>query len=58
VRHVYERAAERVVVRVDATYTGRYRTPGGEWLDVPEGVTVRGDEQALSVHEAVVQLVR
>lgn len=56
VTHVYQRTG-KVGVRVDTTYTGRYRIGDGDWVDIEETFTVPGDGQALRILEAVPQLV-
>lgn len=56
ITHEYERTGA-VGVRVDTTYTGEYRIGAGEWIAIPETLTVTGATQDLEVVEALPQLV-
>ena len=56
VTHAYERTGQ-VAVRLDTTYSGRYRIGDGEWVAIAETLTVPGTAQDLEVVEAVPQLV-
>lgn len=53
--HAY-RDPERVRVRVDVTYRGRYRINGGEWTPIPVTRTINGEAVPMRVIEAVPQL--
>ena len=44
-------------VRADATYTGEFRVNGGEWIDIPGDVTIRGTPETLQVKTAKARLV-
>lgn len=56
VTHTYARTGE-VAVSLDTTYSGRYRIGGGDWVTIPETLTVAGAAQDLEVVEALPQLV-
>ena len=56
VTHEYARTGS-VVVSLDTTYTGEYRIGDGDWVAIPDTLTVTGEGQALQVLEAVPQLV-
>ncbi len=56
VTHQYLRTGA-VAVRVDTTYAGEYRIGGGEWISIPDTLTVVGASQGLEVVEALPQLV-
>lgn len=56
VTHVYERVGT-VEVRLDTTYSGEYRIGDGDWVDIPDTLTVTGEPQDLEVVEALPQLV-
>lgn len=47
---------DRVRIRVDVTYRGRYRVNGGDWTPIPATRTINGTPAALRVIEAVPQL--
>lgn len=49
--HRYEQAGD-VQVRLDLTYSGRYRIGHGQWTDIPGTLTVSGTPQPLRVEEA------
>lgn len=53
--HRYQKSAD-VRVRLDLTYSGRYRIGGGRWIDIPGTLTVAGTSQPLSVEEASPEL--
>lgn len=44
-------------VRADVTYSGQFRVGGGEWVDIPGTVTIRGAAETLSVRTAHARLV-
>lgn len=56
ITHVYEDLGT-VEVRLDTTYTGEYRIGDGDWVAIPDTVTVAGATQDLEILEAVPQLV-
>jgi len=56
VTHTYASTGD-VAVSLDTTYSGRYRIGGGEWVTIPETLTVAGAAQDLEVVEALPQLV-
>lgn len=53
--HRYQKSAD-VRVRLDLTYSGRYRIGGGRWIDIPGTLTVAGTSQPLTVEEASPEL--
>lgn len=57
VRHTYGAPAD-VQVRIDVTYGGQFSVGGGEWIDIPDVVSIQGTPFALRVAEARAQLVR
>ncbi|MCK9822353.1 hypothetical protein NOCD_02525 [Nocardioides cavernae] len=56
VTHVYERVG-KVEVRLDTTYSGEYRIGNGDWVAIPDTLTVAGESQDLQILEALPQLV-
>ena len=44
-------------VRADVTYSGQFRVNGGQWIDIPGDVTIRGTAQTLTVKTAHARLV-
>jgi len=44
-------------VSVDVTYAVRYRVDGGEWLQIPETITIPGEATSLPVKQAAAVLV-
>ena len=56
VRHTYGAPAD-VQVRIDVTYGGQFSVGGGEWIDIPDVVTIQGTPFALRVAEARAQPV-
>ncbi len=56
VTHVYEQLG-KVSVRLDTTYGGEYRIGNGDWVAIPETLTVAGEPQDLEILEALPQLV-
>jgi hypothetical protein len=56
VTHVYEQLG-KVSVRLDTTYSGEYRIGNGNWVAIPETLTVAGEPQDLEILEALPQLV-
>jgi hypothetical protein len=56
ITHMYARTGD-VVVRVDTTYGGEYRIGQGEWVSIPDTLTVEGAGQDLEIVEALPQLV-
>ncbi len=57
VTHTYQRTAERVSIRVDTTYTVRYRVDGGAWTPLGQPLTATGAATPLQVTEAAPVLV-
>lgn len=58
VTHTYRRTADGLTLRVDATYTVRYRIDGGDWTDLGATLTATGTPNTLDVDEAAPVLVR
>jgi hypothetical protein len=56
VHKAYERAGD-FPVRADVRYGGRFRVAGGDWIDIPGEVTIRGVEETLAVKTAHARLV-
>ncbi|MDZ5660674.1 hypothetical protein SFC79_02760 [Nocardioides sp. S-58] len=56
VTHVYTQKAT-VAVSLDTTYTGEYRIGDGDWVAIPETLTVAGAASDLQIVEALPQLV-
>lgn len=56
VSHTYARTGA-VKVSLDTTYSGRYTIGDGDWVPIPETLTVPGAAQDLEVVEALPQLV-
>lgn len=56
ITHVYEDLGT-VEVRLDTTYSGEYRIGDGDWVAIPDTVTVAGAAQDLEILEAIPQLV-
>jgi hypothetical protein len=52
ITHRYEDADQRVLTRVDTTWTARYRVDGGTWQDVGGTVTITGEPFDLAVLSA------
>jgi hypothetical protein len=50
--HRYSRPADRVTLRVDATYEVRFRIDGGPWQTLAETITATGPASTLVVREA------
>jgi hypothetical protein len=60
VTHTYTSATnadDPARLRVDVTYTARYRVDGGPWLTIPETLTIPGAERRLPVKQAAAMLV-
>ena len=57
ITHVYEKAGVTVSPSVDVTYQGRYRVDGGEWVPIPDTLTVAGTSVDLQVLSATPHLV-
>jgi hypothetical protein len=60
VTHTYDRATREGPshqLSVDVTYTIRYRVDGGEWLEVPETITISGESTGLPIKQAAAVLV-
>ncbi|MBK9476360.1 MAG: hypothetical protein IPL94_09035 [Tetrasphaera sp.] len=55
IRHTYQRTAT-YPVRVDTVYSGQFRVNGGQWIDIPDTVTIQGTTSQLQVLEAVTRL--
>lgn len=53
--HTYV-TAQNVSVRVDVTYGGQFSVDGGDWVDIPGDIVVRGVEVPLRVAEARARL--
>lgn len=58
VTHTYRRTADDLRVRVDTTYTVRYRIDGGDWTDLGTTLTATGTPTMVDVDEAAPVLVR
>jgi hypothetical protein len=60
VTHTYDHAtdqAQPLAVRVDVTYSARYRVDGGAWQTIPETLRIRGADTILPVKQAAAVLV-
>jgi hypothetical protein len=57
VTHTYQRTADQVSIRVDTTYTVRYRVDGGAWTPLGQPLTATGAATPLEVAEAARVLV-
>ena len=57
ITHVYAEAGVTVSPSVDVTYQGRYRVDGGDWVPIPDTLTVAGTPVALQVLSATPHLV-
>jgi hypothetical protein len=60
VTHTYRRATRGdapMVLSVDVTYQARYRVDGGDWIDIPETITVDGPATAMPIKQASPVLV-
>lgn len=60
VTHTYLHATDpdrSLALSVDVTYRGRYRVDGGEWIDIPESITIAGPPTALPIKQASAVLV-
>ncbi len=60
VTHTYTRSTDDgagVSLRVDVTYTARYRVDGGGWQIIPDVLTIPGTPRALPVKQATAVLV-
>ncbi len=57
VTHTYQRTADQVSIRVDTTYTVRYRVDGGAWTPLGQPLTATGAATPLEVAEAAPVLV-
>ena len=55
IRHTYTRPGT-YPVRIDTEYTGQFRVNGGQWIDIPDTVTIQGTTSQLQVLEAVTRL--
>ena len=56
VRRAYG-SAGKYPVRADVTYGGQFRVGGGQWIDIPGQVQVRGSTESLEVRTARARLV-
>ncbi|GAA2160671.1 hypothetical protein [Pedococcus bigeumensis] len=56
VTKTYSRAGE-FSVRADVTYSAEFRVNGGQWIDIPGEVTIRGTAETLTVKTARARLV-
>jgi hypothetical protein len=56
VTHSYQQTG-KVAVSLDVTYAGEYRIGNGQWIAIPDTLTVAGPGQTLEVVEAIPQLV-
>jgi hypothetical protein len=56
VTKTYTRAGD-FAVRADVTYSGQFRVNGGQWIDIPGDVTIRGTPERLTVATAHARLV-
>lgn len=57
VTHTYQRTADRVSIRVDTTYTVRFRVDGAAWTPLGQPLTATGAATPLQVTEAAPVLV-
>lgn len=57
VTHTYQRTADQVSIRVDTTYTVRFRVDGGAWTPLGQPLTATGAATPLEVAEAAPVLV-
>ncbi|MCX6407727.1 MAG: hypothetical protein NTV28_12480 [Propionibacteriales bacterium] len=57
VTHTYQRTADRVSIRVDTTYTVRFRVDDGAWTPLGQPLTATGAATPLQVTEAAPVLV-
>ncbi len=59
VTHTYEHATHgrRMVLRVDTTYTARYRVDGGGWQQIPSPLIITGPPARMPVKQAAAVLV-
>lgn len=57
VTHAYTQVSDAVSLRVDTTWSARFRVGGGPWQEVGETVTIEGDPVPLAVVEAEPNLV-
>lgn len=60
ITHTYAHATKdgpSLALSVDVTYTARYRVDGGDWITIPESVTIAGPSQALPIKEASAVLI-
>ena len=57
ITHVYAKAGVTVSPSVDVTYQGRYRVDGGDWVQIPDTLTVAGTPVDLEVLSATPHLV-
>lgn len=55
IRHTYNQPGT-YPVRIDTEYTGQFRVNGGQWIDIPDTVTIQGTTSQLQVLEAVTRL--
>ncbi|KRF29516.1 hypothetical protein ASG91_00335 [Phycicoccus sp. Soil802] len=56
ITRTYTRAGD-FTVRADVTYSGQFRVNGGQWIDIPGDVTIRGPAENLTVKTAHARLV-
>ena len=56
ITRTYTRAGD-FTVRADVTYSGQFRVNGGQWIDIPGDVTIRGTAENLTVKTAHARLV-
>ena len=56
ITRTYTRAGD-FTVRADVTYSGQFRVNGGQWIDIPGDVTIRGTPEDLTVKTAHARLV-
>jgi hypothetical protein len=57
ITHIYENAGVTMNPSVDVTYQGRYRVNGGDWVPIPDTLTVAGTPVDLQVLSATPHLV-
>ncbi|MGA9344403.1 MAG: hypothetical protein WBV37_04800, partial [Nocardioidaceae bacterium] len=58
VTHTYEHATHGpILLRVDTTYTAKYRIDGGGWQQIPSRLTIAGPTTRLPVKQAAAVLV-
>jgi hypothetical protein len=60
ITHTYRHATDPtrpLSLRVDVTYTGRYRVDGGSWTAIPQPITIPGPPTDLPIKQASAVLI-